>query len=80
MSILRVAKPASLGTAGFFVAQSHSEATMTKITKPPKALVREWMERRTHQNESPPPTPEDIRRELGWNLLPNNGPVPEVPD
>ena len=53
---------------------------MTKITKPPKALVREWMERRTHQNESPPPTPEDIRRELGWNLLPNNGPVPEVPD
>lgn len=50
-----------------------------KTTKPPKVRVREYLDRRTHE-ESPPPTPEDIRRELGWNLLPNNGPVPEVPD
>lgn len=53
---------------------------MTRTTKPPKQLVRDYMERRTHQESPPPPTPEEIRRELGWNLLPNNGPVPEVPD
>lgn len=52
---------------------------MTKTTKPPKQLTRAYLERRTHE-ESPPPTPEEIRRELGWHLLPNSGPVPEVPD
>jgi hypothetical protein len=38
------------------------------------------MERRTHQVLEAPPTPEEIRRQLGWYLVPNNGPVPEVPE
>lgn len=41
---------------------------MTQTTKPSKEQVREHMERRTHE-ESPPPTPEEIRRELGWELI-----------
>lgn len=53
---------------------------MTKTTKPLKERVRDYMDRRTHAEEDPPPTPEDIRRELGWYLIPGNGPVPEVPD
>ncbi len=52
---------------------------MTQTTKPPKERTREYLESRTH-SEDPPPTPEQIRRELGWNLIPNNGPVPEVPE
>lgn len=52
---------------------------MTTTTKPTKQKVREHMERRTLA-EDPPPTPEEIRRQLGWHLVPNNGPVPEVPD
>lgn len=52
---------------------------MTQTTKPTKQQVRKHMERRAHE-ESPPPTPDEIRRELGWHLIPNNGPVPEVPD
>ncbi|WP_195763878.1 hypothetical protein [Pseudoduganella rivuli] len=44
---------------------------MTKTTHPSKESVREWMERRTHA-EDPPPTPADIRRELGWDLIPEN--------
>lgn len=43
---------------------------MTQVTKPPKHLVREFLERRTHaQQEDPPPTIDDIRRELGWELI-----------
>lgn len=48
-------------------------------TKPTKEKLREWLDSRTH-SESPPPTPEEIRRGLGWDMLPNNGPVPEVPE
>lgn len=50
-----------------------------ETTHPRKETVREYMERRTLQ-ESPPPTPDEIRRELGWHLIPSNGPVPEVPE
>lgn len=53
---------------------------MTQTTKPDKVTVREYMERRTHQQLEAPPTPDEIRRELGWHLLPNTGKVPEVPD
>lgn len=52
---------------------------MTNTTKPPKGHVRDYMERRTLE-EDPPPTPEEIRRLLGWHLLPHNGRVPEVHD
>ncbi|WP_164557857.1 hypothetical protein HF313_15050 [Massilia atriviolacea] len=52
---------------------------MTQTTKPDKRLTREYLEQRTHA-ESPPPDLEEIKRQLGWWLLPNNGPVPEVPE
>jgi hypothetical protein len=35
---------------------------------PPKHLVREYLERRT-KDTRPPPTPEEVRRELGWGML-----------
>lgn len=52
---------------------------MTSTTKPTKQQVRDHMDRRT-QEKGPPPSPDAIRRELGWHLLPNSGRVPEVPD
>jgi hypothetical protein len=52
---------------------------MTQTTHPPKEAVRAYMERRTRE-ESPPPAPERIRTELGWWLVPSNGPGPEVND
>lgn len=53
---------------------------MTHTTKPDKVSVREWLDRRTHAPEDPPPTPDEIRQQLGWHLIPANGKVPEVPD
>jgi len=44
---------------------------MTDTTHPPRRLVREYLEQRTY-SEDPPPTPEEIRRELGWWLIPEN--------
>ena len=35
---------------------------------PPKHLVREYLERRSKETR-PPPTPEEIRRQLGWGML-----------
>jgi hypothetical protein len=35
---------------------------------PPKHLVREYLERRSKES-NPPPTPEEIRRQLGWGML-----------
>jgi hypothetical protein len=35
---------------------------------PPKHLVREYLERRAKE-ASPPPSPEEIRRQLGWGML-----------
>ena len=40
----------------------------TTTSHPPKHLVREYLERRT-KDSSPPPTPEEIRRQLGWGML-----------
>ena len=41
---------------------------MTATTKnPPKHLVREYLARRS-RDPSPPPTPEEIRRQLGWGM------------
>ena len=44
---------------------------MTQTTKPSKHLTREYLERRTHE-ESPPPSLEEIRRQLGWKLIEHN--------
>jgi hypothetical protein len=41
---------------------------MSSISHPPKHLVREYLERRS-RDPKPPPTPEEIRRQLGWGLL-----------
>lgn len=45
--------------------------------RPPKELVRAYLDRRTHE-EDPPPILEEIRRQLGWHLIPGNGAGPEV--
>jgi hypothetical protein len=44
------------------------EAIMTQANHPSKYVVREYLERRS-QEEQPPPTPEEIRRQLGWGLM-----------
>lgn len=52
---------------------------MTQTTKPPKHLVREFLERRTHpQQDDPPPSPEEIREQLGWRAIPDSGTTQEV--
>lgn len=43
---------------------------MTDITHPTKESIREYMEYRTQQSCEPPPSPEEIRRQLGWHMLP----------
>lgn len=45
---------------------------MTDMTHPSKETVREYMERRTHAPLDPPPTPDEIRRQLGWHLIPES--------
>jgi hypothetical protein len=40
---------------------------MSTITHPPKHVVRAYLERRA-RDPKPPPTPEEIRRQLGWGL------------
>jgi hypothetical protein len=41
---------------------------MSTITHPPKQVVRQYLERRA-RDPKPPPTPEEIRRELGWGMM-----------
>ena len=43
-------------------------------TKPSKEQVQVWMQQRRAER-TPPPSPEQIRRELGWGLLPYHGPT-----
>lgn len=52
---------------------------MTNVTHPTKAQVREYMDSRTHSVD-PPPTPEEIRVQLGWNLIPENRRPPQSTD
>lgn len=40
------------------------------IQSPTKEQVREYAEKRAKSNE-PPPSPEEIRRQLGWFLKPD---------
>ena len=44
---------------------------MTQTTHPSKEQTRLWLQQRT-LSRLPPPQPADIRRQLGWELLPNN--------
>jgi hypothetical protein len=49
-----------------------------KTTRPDKVSVREWLDRRTHpQQEDPPASLEEIREQLGWRLIPDNGTAQE---
>jgi hypothetical protein len=41
---------------------------MTQTTHPEKEMVRSYMAQRREAQE-PPPSPEEIRRQLGWNLV-----------
>jgi hypothetical protein len=41
---------------------------MPAISHPPKHLVREYLERRS-RDAKPPPSPEEVRRQLGWGML-----------
>jgi hypothetical protein len=52
---------------------------MASTNKPNKQAVRDYMDSRTHE-EDPPPTLEEIRRQLGWHLVQGGWPMPEVPD
>jgi hypothetical protein len=45
-----------------------AEALMATINHPTKQSVRAYLERRA-RDPKPPPTPEEIRRQLGWGLL-----------
>lgn len=41
---------------------------MSQTSHPSKHLVRAWLERRAREFK-PPPTPEEIRRQLDWGLM-----------
>jgi transposase len=41
---------------------------MPATSHPPKHLVREYLERRS-RDPKPPPSPEEVRRLLGWSML-----------
>jgi hypothetical protein len=43
---------------------------MATFTHPPKQVVRAYLERRSRESK-PPPSPEEIRRQLGWGLAPS---------
>jgi hypothetical protein len=41
---------------------------MTQTSKPSNQQVRSWMQQR-QADKSPPPSPEEIRTQLGWRLV-----------
>ena len=57
------------------IMQFHQERSMasTQVTQPSKEQVRAWMRDRQEQRTAPP-TLEEIRRQLGWNMLYNTNP------
>lgn len=44
---------------------------MPSTIPPSKQLIRDYMDSRT-RSDDPPPTPAEIRRQLGWDMLPQN--------
>jgi hypothetical protein len=44
---------------------------MLAMHNPSKHLVRAYLERRA-RDPKPPPTPEEIRRQLGWGMAPSS--------
>jgi hypothetical protein len=51
-----------------------------KASQQPKMGKRAWLEGRTYQEEDPPLTDDEVRRQLGFDLLPINGGDREVQD
>lgn len=49
---------------------------MNEVTQPTKEAVREYLQERNRAT-TPPAPPAEIRRQLGWWLLPDNGQAPE---
>jgi len=45
-----------------------AETIMTQLTSPSKFAIRQYLDRRTHSS-LPPPSMEEIRRQLGWQLV-----------
>lgn len=43
-------------------------AAMDNVNKPSKESIRAWLDRR-QSNDQPPPSPHQIREELGWKLI-----------
>lgn len=41
---------------------------MPATTQAPKHLVRQYLERRARE-QKPPPSLEEVRRQLGWDML-----------
>ena len=41
---------------------------MKQTSKPDRQVVRSWMHQRQEENR-PPPSLEEIRRQLGWHLV-----------
>ncbi len=52
--------------------------SLPMTSHPPKHLVREYLERRARDTQ-PPPTPEEVRRQLGWSLLMQGDDQPGAP-
>ena len=44
---------------------------MPTFTHPPKQVVRAYLASRS-RDPKPPPSPEEIRRQLGWGMAPPN--------
>jgi hypothetical protein len=45
-----------------------SEHAMAQTNHPSKELVRNWMQQRQGEHR-PPPTLDEVRRQLGWELV-----------
>ncbi len=43
------------------------------MPQPTKQQTRDWLLNRS-KAKTPPPSPSEIREQLGWNMLPNNKP------
>jgi len=41
---------------------------MKQSSKPDREVVRSWMHQRSRENR-PPPSLEEIRRQLGWHMV-----------
>lgn len=50
---------------------------MTQVSHPSKYVIRMYLERRL-QETKPPPSLEEIRRQLGWGLLMSDTPDPSA--